>query len=334
MNRPAVVCKALLTALDAADGRRRSRKRDQTPDAFGLAVKRELLECVVEADPDPQAFEAWLLDYPSTCQAPELAGPAQAMARAVYEDWRLAHTSPEFRRWLGDGAPSADAASGGAAPHERDRPTLMPLRTSECAAVVLAGGRSSRMGQAKALLPFDGEPLIHHLVKSLAELFEEIVVVAATDQPMPTLPATVVRDEVAHQGPVGGLCYGLSAITRAAAFVTSCDAVFLNSRLIAHLVALLAGHDVVVPHWEGRAQPLHAVYRRSVLPLLQRQLANGELRPVYLFDKVRTRRVEEAEIRQLDPDGWSFFNMNTPDEYARALDRWRALRERPENEAV
>jgi molybdopterin-guanine dinucleotide biosynthesis protein A len=181
------------------------------------------------------------------------------------------------------------------------------------------------MGQAKALLPFDGEPLIQHLVKTLAAMFGEMVVVAAREQPLPALPATVVRDEVAYQGPVGGLCYGLSAITREAAFVTSCDAVFLNPRLVAHLVALLAGHDVVVPYWEGRAQPLHAVYRRSVLPLLQSQLAKGELRPVYLFDKVRTRRVEEEEIRQLDPEGWSFFNMNTPDEYARALERWRGI---------
>jgi molybdopterin-guanine dinucleotide biosynthesis protein A len=325
MTRPATICKALLTALEASEGRRRSRKRDQTPDAFGLSVKRELLERAVHDDPDPHAFEAWLLDYPRSCRAPELAGPARAMARAVFEDWQLAQTSPEFRRWLHDGAQSADASSERPTGPERDGVTVTPMSSRECAAVVLAGGRSSRMGQAKALLPFDGEPLIQHLVKTLAAMFGEMVVVAAREQPLPALPATVVRDEVAYQGPVGGLCYGLSAITREAAFVTSCDAVFLNPRLVAHLVALLAGHDVVVPYWEGRAQPLHAVYRRSVLPLLQSQLAKGELRPVYLFDKVRTRRVEEEEIRQLDPEGWSFFNMNTPDEYARALERWRGI---------
>jgi molybdopterin converting factor small subunit len=79
----------------------------------------------------------------------------------------------------------------------------------------------------------------------------------------------------------------------------------------------------VVPHWQGRFQPLHAVYRNSVLPLLEGQLARGELRPVFLFDKVRTRRIEEEEIRRFDPEGSSFFNMNTPEDYAEALTRWK-----------
>jgi hypothetical protein len=110
--RPADVCKALLTALDAADGRRRKRKRDQTPDAIGLAVKRDLLRRAVHDDPQPEAFEAWLLNYPLTCGAPELTGPAFAMARAVFEEWRLAHSLGEFRAWLEHGAPSDDANEG------------------------------------------------------------------------------------------------------------------------------------------------------------------------------------------------------------------------------
>jgi hypothetical protein len=109
--RPAEVCRALLAALEASEGRRRNRKRDQTPDAFGLAVKRDLLRQAVEADPRPEAFEEWLLNYPLT-QARELVGPAFAMARAVFEEWRLAHVSGEFRLWLEQGAPSDDAADG------------------------------------------------------------------------------------------------------------------------------------------------------------------------------------------------------------------------------
>jgi hypothetical protein len=109
--RPADVCRALLAALEASEGRRRNRKRDQTPDAFGLAVKRDLLRQAVEDDPRPEAFEEWLLNYPLT-QARELVGPAFAMARAVFEEWRLAHVSGEFRLWLEQGAPSDDAADG------------------------------------------------------------------------------------------------------------------------------------------------------------------------------------------------------------------------------
>jgi hypothetical protein len=107
--RPADVCRALLAALDASDGRRRKRKRDQTADAFGLAVKRHLLERAVADDPSPEAFEGWLLAYPASREAPELEGPSFAMARAVFEEWQLAHALGSFREWLEHGAPSADA---------------------------------------------------------------------------------------------------------------------------------------------------------------------------------------------------------------------------------
>lgn len=110
--RPADVCRALLAALEASEGRRRNRKRDQTPDAFGLAVKRTLLRRAVEDDPQPEAFEEWLLNYPLSCEAPELAGAAFAMARAVFDEWRLAHALGEFRLWLEQGAPSDDSTDG------------------------------------------------------------------------------------------------------------------------------------------------------------------------------------------------------------------------------
>ena len=81
--RPADVCRALLAALEAAEGRRRKRKRDQTPDAFGLAVKRALLQRAVEDDPQPEAFEEWLLNYPLSCKASELAGPALLQSHSL-----------------------------------------------------------------------------------------------------------------------------------------------------------------------------------------------------------------------------------------------------------
>lgn len=107
--RPAEVCKALLAALEAAEGRRRKRKRDQTPDAIGLSIKRMLLAQAVEDDPNPEAFEEWLLDYPRKCATLESSGAVSAMARAVLEEWRLAHSLGAFRVWLEQGAPSDDA---------------------------------------------------------------------------------------------------------------------------------------------------------------------------------------------------------------------------------
>ena len=105
-HRPADVCRALLAALDAADGRRKSRKRDQTPDAIGLALKREILEQVIQKNPDAQCFEAWLLNYSQSRQS---SGAVAAMARAVLDEWRLAHAMGDFKAWLDRGAPSDDA---------------------------------------------------------------------------------------------------------------------------------------------------------------------------------------------------------------------------------
>jgi len=193
---------------------------------------------------------------------------------------------------------------------------------ADASAVILAGGKSSRMGRPKALLPFDGEPLISHVVRALNKIFTETIVVAAPGQELADLPAVLVRDEVAYQGPVSGIYHGLKASTKEVCFVTSCDAPFLNPQLIAHLLSRISDCDVVVPFWQERYQPLHAVYRTSCGPLLGEQLERGELRPIFLYDKVRTRKIHEDEIRRLDPEGLSFLNLNSPEDYEAARQLW------------
>lgn len=112
MRRPAQVCRQLLAALDASDGRRRRRKRDTTPDTIGMAIKRGLLEETVREDPEPETYEGWLVERCAGLEAP--SGPMRAMALEILADWRLALSSADFRRWLDEGAPSDDAqaASG------------------------------------------------------------------------------------------------------------------------------------------------------------------------------------------------------------------------------
>lgn len=116
--RPAAICGQLLAALDASEGRRQRRKRNTTPDAIGMAIKRRLLEHTVRDDPDPEAFEEWLLKrclWPAELgrDGGELgllaaSGPVRAMALEVLAEWRLAQTSGVFRSWLSEGAPSED----------------------------------------------------------------------------------------------------------------------------------------------------------------------------------------------------------------------------------
>jgi molybdopterin-guanine dinucleotide biosynthesis protein A len=208
------------------------------------------------------------------------------------------------------------------------RRAMEPLDSCRAAtAIVLAGGKSSRMGTPKALLLFDETPLIVHIVSALRDLFAEVVVVASRGQELPDLSARIAYDEVAHQGPVSGIRNGLNAMATGVAatdvaFVVSCDIAFLKPQLIAHLVSLISGYDIVVPCWRGRWQPLHAVYRRSVAKTLDDHVARGELRLMSVLQELHVRIVDESEIRRFDPDGLSFFNINTPSDYDEALKRW------------
>ena len=187
-------------------------------------------------------------------------------------------------------------------------------------AVLLAGGRSRRMGQPKALLPFAGQPLIVRVAERLLEVTNDLTVVASSGQELPELRARVVHDAHEYQGPVAGLARGLAASRGTHAFVTSCDSPFLNLDLVRWLLDEAASWDVVIPSWEGRLNPLHAVYATSLANPYQALLDAGGRRPVDLFDKVRVRTVTEEEIRRIDPQGRSFINMNSPAEYQAALD--------------
>jgi len=112
--RPGQLCGELLAALDASDGRRKRRFRDTTPDAIGMGIKRALLEEIVQVDPEPAVFEAWLAQR--CLQAGVADGPVRAMALSIWEEWRLAATTQEFRRWLARGAPSDDRERGNTPP--------------------------------------------------------------------------------------------------------------------------------------------------------------------------------------------------------------------------
>jgi len=191
-----------------------------------------------------------------------------------------------------------------------------------CSVIFLAGGQSRRMGQPKAWLEFGGRPLLTILVERMLAVFPEALVVSAPGQELPETPARVVYDESPGEGPVAGLVVGLREVTRPLAFVSSCDTPFLSAELAQHLVSRAGGFDVVVPEWEGRLHPLHAVYRATVQPLLADQLSQGRRRPVDLFERVRRLVVPEPELREVDPDGRSFLNMNTPEDYAAARELW------------
>jgi hypothetical protein len=106
--RPGQVCRALLQALEAAEGQTRRRKRDQAPDRLGLATKRDILERAVEADPAADEFEGWLVAQIAAADGPG-AGAVRAMCEEIFQDYRMALLQPQMAHWLQHGAPSDDA---------------------------------------------------------------------------------------------------------------------------------------------------------------------------------------------------------------------------------
>ena len=197
---------------------------------------------------------------------------------------------------------------------------------STLGAMILCGGRSSRMGRDKATLPFGDETLLERVLRKLAPVSARRMVVGRRAQALPELPGDVqvVFDEVPDQGPLGGLAPGLRAAADAvpAWFVTSCDVPFVSPSLVSFLGDRLADDvDVVVPRVDGFLQPLTAVYRPEVLPALEALFKEGGRRPVHLFDRVRTQVVEEDELAHVDPELLSFLNCNRPEDYRAALAR-------------
>jgi molybdenum cofactor guanylyltransferase len=189
--------------------------------------------------------------------------------------------------------------------------------------IVLCGGRSTRMGVPKATLPFGPETMLQRVVRLLGTVVAPVVVVAARDQIVPELPNNVMvtRDEREQRGPLEGLRAGLKALPDSSdlAYVTSCDVPLLVPGFVTRMIELLGDYDIAVMEVDGFPHPLSAVYRRAVLPRVEALLAEDKLRPVFLFDAMRTRRVLPAEMVSVDEQLGTLRNLNTREDYLAAL---------------
>ena len=188
--------------------------------------------------------------------------------------------------------------------------------------IVLCGGKSTRMGTSKALLPFGPETMLQRVVRLLSTVVSPIVAVAAIDQELPQLPPVVIvtRDENEGRGPLEGLRAGLKALPPGvdAAYVTSCDVPLLETGFVRQMIDLARDFDIAVMEIDGFTHPLSAIYRRATLAHVEDLLAHNRLRPVFLFDAVKTRRVKPEEITA-DPELRTLRNLNTREDYERAL---------------
>ncbi len=195
--------------------------------------------------------------------------------------------------------------------------------------VVLAGGGSRRLGRDKALLDLgDGRPLLRRVVETLADLCDEVLVVAGRPERYQGLglPARLVADDRPGQGPLAGLETALRRARHEYALVVACDLPFLHRGLLRHMLGLERDYQALVPRWQGHLHPLHAVYARSCLPHVSALLDSGQRQALALLERVQVRVLTEEEIAAIDPEGLGLFDLDCPEDLQRALQAGRATR--------
>ncbi len=189
--------------------------------------------------------------------------------------------------------------------------------------IILAGGMSRRLGRDKAIEPVGGEPLIKRVLDRMSQISGQTVVVVADEERASVLPlpksAKVAVDIYPDSGSLGGIFTGLTAADMPWGIVVACDMPFLNVELFQHMLCLREGYDAVVPVLGGRPEPTHSIYGKACLPHMERRLQNRQLKIAGFFDDVRVKLVPEEVVDTFDPDGLSFFNINTQEDLDRAL---------------
>ncbi|MCX6087820.1 MAG: molybdenum cofactor guanylyltransferase [Caldiserica bacterium] len=179
--------------------------------------------------------------------------------------------------------------------------------------VILAGGKGRRFGSKKQFFTIDGESLVERCVRRFSPLFSDVVV--ATNNASELIPlkekyrVKIVEDEMKNLGAIVGIYTGLKNIVEEKAFVCAVDMPFINFNLVKYLMS--KDGKIVVPFVRGFPEALHSVYSKDIIPQIQELLNEGIYKISELFNFVETVYIDEREVRQVDKNLTSFFNLNT-----------------------
>jgi molybdopterin-guanine dinucleotide biosynthesis protein A len=202
-----------------------------------------------------------------------------------------------------------------------------------CSGIILAGGLSSRFGgRNKALIEWNGRPLLDYIRQAFGDLFQEIILVTNAPGDFAVWDMTLVTDLFAERSSLTGIHAGLFYAKHPLAFVTACDTPLLQPALIRMLLETASEDtDVVIPQTENGLEPLCAVYSQRCLHPIRHRLRQGDFRIRSFFRKARVQHVPEIRLRQPDPDLRSFYNINTSDDLEQARRRFPPLNGPPES---
>ena len=183
--------------------------------------------------------------------------------------------------------------------------------------IILAGGRSSRLGREKLAEVIAGKSLIERAISSLSSLSQEILIVVSQQQARSSLSlytyseAKTVVDLYSGRGSLIGIYTGLVHSANFLNLVVACDMPFLNLDLLRYMVNISPGFDVVIPRIGDQMEPLHAVYSRNCIGPMEKQIKQGNLKITGFFDSLKVKYVGKEELDRFDPERLSFFNINT-----------------------
>lgn len=182
-------------------------------------------------------------------------------------------------------------------------------------AVILAGGKSSRMGSNKAFLKLQGKTFIERQIELLGEMFDEIIISANTPSEYEHLNLPVFKDLYPDKGPLGGIYTSLINSRSKHTFILACDMPFVEIELIKYLESATKGYDVVIPKSNRGLEPLHAFYSKNCIDPIKKEIDGNNLRIISFFPYVKVKIVELDSLIAPDSFKNSIKNLNTKDEY-------------------
>lgn len=191
----------------------------------------------------------------------------------------------------------------------------------KCTGIILAGGKSSRMGKNKALLTIAGETVINRLVRELRMVTDEILIVTNTPEVYDFLPIKKVRDRYDNSGPLAGIESGLYHSSNNNNIIVACDMPFVTVGTLEWLLSNLKDYSAVIPEWHGQTHPLLAVYRKEVSDVAAKCIEANDLKLQYFLNQLNVKKVTEKDVYEADRSviERSFFNMNHPSDFKQAI---------------
>jgi molybdenum cofactor guanylyltransferase len=191
------------------------------------------------------------------------------------------------------------------------------MTTMNVTGIILAGGKNSRMGIAKAFLEINGIRMIDKILLVYREIFSEIIIV--TNDPLNYTNfnnAAIVTDIYKNKGALGGIYTGLFYASNDYSFITACDMPFLSSDFILYMISQINKHDIIVPELADGLQPLHALYSQKCLVSIKRLLIADKLKIIGFYKEMQLKKIPEEKTKQFNHNGQLFLNINTPEDLA------------------